>query len=249
MDGFDNRTSYTPILPFWKDRMPHGERKDRVRKMYDTLAGVYYLWRSATHPVNMKRILEKLAMNSKDTLVDVGTGPGIVPIKLRKLGIENPILGVDLSPKEIEIARHKASKLSHNHLTFEVGDMEKLPLPDASHSRLCCIEALLLLDCPEKALSEFHRVLKPGGKAVIVEPKNTGLSKKLFYAFFKLALKSYSLFRTEYKNFSETDFRGPCYFTREKLEYTMNSCRFEHISLEEDHTHFYCVLEKNNGIH
>jgi ubiquinone/menaquinone biosynthesis C-methylase UbiE len=223
--------------------MPAG-RKAKIERMYNCVANLYDMWRSRAHPANLKRIVDMLDLGRDDQVLDVGTGPGIIPMKLRKMGVENPVCGVDLSPRQIELACRKASSLGRNHLSFEVGDMEALPMPGASFSRITCVDALLLADDRVGVLSEFHRVLRPGGRAVLVEPKADGMDKAAFYLGFNAFIKAWAIFRPELKDLSEQDFRGGGYFDHDGLRQTVQQSPLHLHALEEDKTHYYCVCRK-----
>lgn len=218
--------------------------KAKIERMYDCMARLYDIWRSRAHPANLRKLVDMLDLSGCDEVLDVGTGPGIIPLKFRRMGIENPICGVDLSPRQIELARRKASVLGRNHLSFELGDMEALPMEDASYSRITCVDALLLADDRVGVLSEFHRILRPGGRAVIVEPKADGMDKAAFYVGFNAFIKVWAIFRPELKDLSDRDFRGKGYFDRNSLERAVEDSPFNLASLEEDKTHYYCVCTR-----
>ncbi len=91
-------------------------------------------------------------------VVDVGCGPGHVSAYLHALGVE--VLGIDLSPGMVEVARR-----DHPGLRFEVGSMTELGLPDASVAGVVAWQSLIHV--PDEAVptvfGHFRRVLRPGG--------------------------------------------------------------------------------------
>ncbi|MGB9905704.1 MAG: class I SAM-dependent methyltransferase, partial [Desulfotomaculales bacterium] len=80
--------------------------------------------------------------------------------------------GVDISSEMLEIAKEKAQKLkkSTGKVSFVYGDAEKLPFPDNSFDMVVNRHLFWTLPDPERALKEWQRVLKPGGKILIINP-------------------------------------------------------------------------------
>jgi SAM-dependent methyltransferase len=90
-------------------------------------------------------------------LVDVASGPGPVAAAAAKLGAD--VLGIDFSPKMVDLAR-----LMVPTVRFLVGDAEALPLDAASCDAVVMNFGLLHLSQPEVAVTEARRVLRPGGR-------------------------------------------------------------------------------------
>src|SRR5699024_16676 len=78
------------------------------------------------------------------------------------------VIGVDLSEGMIEEARSRAADQGVKNITFKQIDAEALDLPDDSFDLIICSLGLMYYPYPEKALSEMVRVLKPGGRAVVL---------------------------------------------------------------------------------
>ncbi|MFH0995422.1 MAG: class I SAM-dependent methyltransferase [Pseudomonadota bacterium] len=92
---------------------------------------------------------------------DVGCGTGFLTIKIAALGYD--CRGLDLSKGMLGIAENKAAEQGLN-IEFLKGDVVDLPLPDASVDVVTNRSLLWTLLEPQKALKEWLRVLKPGGK-------------------------------------------------------------------------------------
>ena len=90
-------------------------------------------------------------------LLDVATGPGYVAGAAAERGAR--VLGIDFSAAMLAVARER-----YPAVEFRAGDAEALDLPDASFDALACNFGVLHLSRPERALAEFHRVLRPGGR-------------------------------------------------------------------------------------
>lgn len=91
-------------------------------------------------------------------VVDVGCGPGHVTAHLHDLGVD--VLGVDLSPGMIDVAR-----TDHPGLRFEVASMTDLRLPSEPVAGLLAWQSLIHIpdDFVAPVLGHFHRALRPGG--------------------------------------------------------------------------------------
>jgi 2-polyprenyl-6-hydroxyphenyl methylase/3-demethylubiquinone-9 3-methyltransferase len=112
------------------------------------------------------------------TALEIGCGDGFFSGKLIELGLT--VTGVDLSP--VGIARAKEHNPSG---TFLLADLtQPLPFPDASFDAVWCSEVLEHLFSPLYALQEMHRVLRPGGVALLTTPYH-GWLKNLAIAMFQ----------------------------------------------------------------
>ena len=103
-------------------------------------------------------------------LLEVGCGPGIYA---RRLAARNPGLrtvGIDRSPGLLERARERAARDSTLNCRFEEGDALALAWPDESADAVVASRLFTVVD-GRRALSEMHRVLRPGGRCFIAEPE------------------------------------------------------------------------------
>src|SRR5262245_12959638 len=100
-------------------------------------------------------------------VLEVATGPGYFCIELAKLG-DFRITGLDISDDLVKIARSNAAAAGVK-AEFVQGNASALQFPDASFDLVFCSWAVKNFREPVKALVEMHRVLAPGGKALIVD--------------------------------------------------------------------------------
>ncbi len=107
------------------------------------------------------------------SILDLGTGPGYLPIEIVKRAPDIYITGVDLSRKLIDMARVNAEKAGlSSQLCFEVGNSSRLRFDDAICDMVISTGMLHSLKKPVDVLTEIHRVLKPNADAWIYDPAN-----------------------------------------------------------------------------
>ena len=95
--------------------------------------------------------------------VAVGTG-----LNIPFYDAELKVTGVDLSPEMLDIARRRAVDLDHD-VDLREGDAHNLAFDDASFDTVVCTFSLCNIPDPHQALTEMRRVLRPGGRLVLVD--------------------------------------------------------------------------------
>jgi ubiquinone/menaquinone biosynthesis C-methylase UbiE len=114
---------------------------------------------------------EIVANLNEGTILDLGTGPGYLPVEIVKRSPTINVVGVDLSRKLIEIARSNAAKAGlADRLTFQAGNAGRLEFADSSFDMVISTGMLHSLKDPVAVLQEIHRVLKAGREAWIFDP-------------------------------------------------------------------------------
>jgi ubiquinone/menaquinone biosynthesis C-methylase UbiE len=115
-------------------------------------------------------IFELLPISNDSQVLDAGCGLGAHSRALAKrMGPEGSVIGIDKSGVMINSAKSYPIEKGSAALTFETGDLCKLPFPDESFDAIITDRVFIHVSEPEKGLSEFHRVLKPGGHVVMSE--------------------------------------------------------------------------------
>jgi SAM-dependent methyltransferase len=112
------------------------------------------------------------------TVLDVGTGTGVVAITARRVGAK--VTGLDLTPALLAQARESATLADHDDIGWHEGDAEALPFPDASFDVVLSQFGHMFAPRPEVALSEMLRVLKPGGTIAFATWPGEQLIGRLF---------------------------------------------------------------------
>ncbi|MDJ0815630.1 MAG: class I SAM-dependent methyltransferase [Desulfobacterales bacterium] len=112
----------------------------------------------------------------KGRILDLGTGPGYLPIEIVKRAEKVKITGIDLSRRLIRMARQNALKAGFaDNLEFLVGNSASLRFDDASFDMVLSTGMLHSLKNPVKVFEEIYRVLRNGGQAWIYDPAKIAL--------------------------------------------------------------------------
>lgn len=107
-------------------------------------------------------------LKAGEIVLDLGSGAGFdCFLAARKVGSTGRVIGVDMTPEMVELARKNALKHGYANVTFELGQIEALPLPDNHVDVVISNCVINLSPDKQKVLSEAARVLKPGGRFVV----------------------------------------------------------------------------------
>ena len=107
-------------------------------------------------------------------ILDVGAGNGSLTLLLSGMG--HDVIGIDISEGMLSVARKKAEERGVNP-DLRIGDAESLEFEDESFDSVVSRIVLWTLPNPEKAIAEWMRVLKPGGKVYTFETDSSGRRK------------------------------------------------------------------------
>jgi ArsR family transcriptional regulator len=100
-------------------------------------------------------------------VADVGCGEGYLTVETARWA--SHVVAVDRAPEVLDRARALASRRGVTNVTWEIGEIEDLPLADASVDLVLLSQALHHADEPARALAEAHRVAVPGGRVLILD--------------------------------------------------------------------------------
>jgi ubiquinone/menaquinone biosynthesis C-methylase UbiE len=128
-------------------------------------------------------ITRLLELGVSGRVLDIGCGPGHIPLQLVTQKPELEVVGVDLSKSMLKIAEeHKAVCAHGDRVEFQVADAKGLDFPDDSFDTVCSNSILHHIPNPVPFLSEAWRVLKPGGIFLIRDlfrPEDTAAASAL----------------------------------------------------------------------
>ena len=113
-------------------------------------------------------LLDRLIDGEKPAdVLDVGAGTGIISLLLARLG--HQCKGIDLSEQMLAVARSKADAAGYDNVTFALGDAEHTGEDSDRYDVVINRHLVWTLPHPEQAIAEWKRVLKPGGKLIVLE--------------------------------------------------------------------------------
>ena len=116
-----------------------------------------------------KKVLKIVADSQPDSILDIATGTGDMPILMKSTQAER-IIGIDISSGMLEVAKQKIKDQKlENLISFELGDAENLPYDDGSFDAATVSYGIRNFQDLKKGLSEILRVLSPDGTLVILE--------------------------------------------------------------------------------
>ena len=142
------------------------KRKDHVRAYFDQLAGKF--GREYVPGRSWKSLAEAmLKILNYDTVADLGAGEGTLSQLLAQRA--KHVIAIDNSEKMVTFGQSLARDHKLPNLEYRLGDIESPPIDDASIDLAIFSQALHHANHPEKAIAEAHRILKPGGRLIILD--------------------------------------------------------------------------------
>ena len=146
----------------------------RPKKAYRGLAmegfiARWYAKNTGRHKESYRKSAELVAGQLADgaSVLEIAPGPGYLAIELARLG-NYRVVGLDISQSFVEMARRNAAEAGVG-VTFEQGNASEMPFAADTFDFIVCRAAFKNFAQPVQALNEMHRVLKPGGKALILD--------------------------------------------------------------------------------
>ncbi len=157
-------------------------RAERIRRMFDEVAAGYdarnRLFSADRDRAWRRRAARRTGLRRGQTALDLCTGTGKLAHELLPLvGPSGRVIGVDFSPAMLELARKREPQVE-----FRLGDVTRLSEADTSVDAITIAFGLRNLVDREAALREMFRVLRPGGRLVILEfaPPPRGLLMRAY---------------------------------------------------------------------
>jgi SAM-dependent methyltransferase len=147
------------------------QASDNVRAFDLPSAGAYdALFASVLEGFYARVAGEVAAAHPGGNLLEVGSGPGRLAVRLAREAPGMTLTGVDISDAMVERAARRATGAGlSERVQFEAGDVAALPLSDEEFDGVVSTLSLHHWPNPVKGLAEIHRVLKPGGEARIYD--------------------------------------------------------------------------------
>jgi ubiquinone/menaquinone biosynthesis C-methylase UbiE/DNA-binding HxlR family transcriptional regulator len=142
------------------------KRQDKTRAFFDSVAG--RLGKNYVPGKSWKSLAEALLRLMPPLVVaDLGSGEGAFALLLAQRA--KKVIAVDASAKMIEVGREQALRHGVKNIDYRLGDMEELPLADAEVDLVFFSQSLHHALHPLRAVAEAQRILRPGGRIVILD--------------------------------------------------------------------------------
>ena len=157
-----DETKDRPVTPDTKGRVIHWAAG------YDLLLRLFFLGRERSF---RDRVVRTARLEPGESVLDIGCGTGSLAIAAKhRVGAAGTVCGIDASPEMIERARRKARKAQVD-VRFADSVVERMPFPDGHFDVV--LSTMMLHHLPraarEQCLRETARVLKPGGRLLVVD--------------------------------------------------------------------------------
>ena len=185
-----SKYSHDTIVPFNDSEL---SKKQQVAAMFDQIAFRYdFLNRFLSGGIDKywrKRAIAELKELQPRKVLDVATGTADVAIMTYKYLKPEKIIGIDISEGMLKLGQQKVDKILHDkQIELLKGDSEAINFPNETFDAITVAFGVRNFENLEKGLAEMFRVLKPGGKVVILEfskPRKTGF-KNLYNLYMNL---------------------------------------------------------------
>lgn len=217
--------------------------KTNTQQLYDFIAPVYAFFRHRAQDLDRTTaplILKEMGPQDGEVILDAGMGPGTYAVKIAKQNPAARVVGVDLSPKFVDIARRAAESQGLDNVEFHVGDLEHLQFGAGTFHKLVCAGAISAVPDRVKAARELHRVLKDGGTAVISEPHKARSRKDRLWLGMLLSLGYIS---PRLRGLSAGDWND-YYLDHHEFRRLFAEAGFTHVSLEEPGADICAICRK-----
>ena len=137
-----------------------------------------------------KKAIAEVALVKPDTILDVATGTGDMAIAATALNARK-ITGIDIADQMLEVGRRKIADQNLSQvITLQTGDSESMPFSTGEFDAVMCAYGVRNFEHLDAGLTEMCRVLRPGGKVVILEFSHPARFpvKQLFRFYFRFIL-------------------------------------------------------------
>lgn len=165
-------------------------KKDQVANMFNNISGTYdflnHFLSAGIDIIWRKKAIRELTALKPQLMLDVATGTGDFAFEAIKILQPKQIIGVDISVGMLDVARKKIAERNLGHVfSVQTGDSEGLNFADNTFDAITVAFGVRNYEHLEKGLADMLRVLKPGGKIVILEfSKPTAFPVKQGYNFY-----------------------------------------------------------------
>src|SRR4051812_3902831 len=143
--------------------------------LFEQFAWLYVFFREKLFRDDTERFIRALWPDRRPApgtrLTEIGCGPGFYSCALASRFPAMSVLGLDRSAEQLSCARRKAQRLDLENCSFAAANVLELLYPDGSFDAIIAARLFTVLPHRSLAIAEMHRVLRPGGRCLIAEPR------------------------------------------------------------------------------
>ena len=193
MSAHANISTALPLQPTHAPRQSRAETDglETDESLFEHYAWLYAFFREKIFRDDSDRMIAALwpdgAPAPGTKLMEVGCGPGFYSCGLAARFPELSVLGVDQSERQLDWAKTKARRLRLPNCRFEADDVHDLGHARETFDVLIAARLFTVLPDPQRALMEMHRVLRPGGRCLIAEPRYAFWASLPLFAMWAIA--------------------------------------------------------------
>lgn len=164
----------TGTTDFGYQQVPVGEKAERVAGVFRSVAPRYDIMNDlmslGSHRLMKRMVLELSGVRAGDQVLDLAGGTGdLSALFARRVGRQGRVVLADINNAMLQLGRDRLLDEGHVQVTPVQADAEALPFPDNSFDCLSIGFGLRNVTHKERALAEMCRVLKPGGRLLVLE--------------------------------------------------------------------------------
>ncbi len=191
---------------------------EEVKKMFSEISGKYDFMNNllsfGIHHLWRKKAVRLSGAKSGDSVLDCACGTGDLSFEFKSKVGNGKVIGTDFVENMVVLAKEKA-KQRNIDIDFEVADVLNLQFPNNTFDYSSISFGIRNVDDPVLCLKEMSRVVKPGGKVVVIEFGQPKGLFKLFFNFYSFKLmpffgKMFAKSKSAYEYLPQTSAKFPC---------------------------------------
>lgn len=167
--------------------------QEEVARLYDKLAIVYDIWAKLTESRARNRAIDLARIEDGQNILEVAVGTGVAFYEIVKRNPHGQNTGIDISIEMLKKAKNRLNQLVGKNYSLKIGTAFDIPMPTESADLLINMYMLDLIpyEDMDNVLLEFKRVMKKGGKLILVNmTEGETVGSKLYDFIYRLSPKT-----------------------------------------------------------
>lgn len=220
---------------------PPQDNFDQSESLFERMPWLYAFYRERVFRDDTNRIVGTIWPNGRPasgtTVIELGCGPGFYSRRLGARFPEISITGVDRSPSQLRCARLRAQKQGLHNCIFERVNAQHIPFEDGCFDVLVASRLFTVLPQPATVIGEMFRVLRPGGRCFVAEPRYALWASIPLVAMWLIAgvIHSGNRYREPHK---------ATVFTKSAFQKLFSSQPWKQVEIWQDGRYQYAICEK-----